>query len=132
MDRTLEYERVSIIEARLSFESDYRVPTREERGARPAPLQAVGLEGAALDWLAGLPDDIRPANLAARYPRIVNEFAQRWRKVARCEEYFDELLFDHRGGRMGFSRDLGRELTKLRDHYAYLHPERHSVWQFVA
>ena len=131
MERLLEFERVSIVEARWSFESDFR-SSPPEPGARTAPQEAGELEHATLDWLAELPDDERPGSLAVQYPRIANEIARRWRRVARCEEYLDELIFDRRGGRAGFPRDVGRDLTRLRDYYASIHPERHSVWEFTA
>jgi hypothetical protein len=132
MDRTLEFERVSVIEARWSFESEFRSPSREVVHGRAAPAEPASLDSGTLEWLAGIPDDVRPVDLAAQFPRIANEMFSRWRKVARCEEYFDDLLFDRRGGRMGFSRSIGRELTRLRDYYAIIHPERRSSWDFVA
>lgn len=132
MDRALDYEPVSIVEARWSFESDYRSPARDVAHPRTAPMEPATLDGAALEWLAGLPDDVRPVELAAQFARVANELCDRWRRVARCEEYFDELIFDRRGGRQGFPRGVARELTRLRDYYAIIHPECRTTWDFVA
>ena len=81
-----------------------------------------------LTWMARLPKDVRPMVLAARYPRIANNIANLWRRVARCEEYLDTLVVDRRGNRAGFPPDVAQELTNLRGFYAELHPDNGSYW----
>jgi hypothetical protein len=131
MDRALEFERVSVGEARGSFESGYRTPEAPKAHVRAAPAEPVTLTSTARAWLAELPEDVRPLELAAYFPRIANELSNRWRKVVPCEQYLDDLVFDRRGGRMGFPRNIGRELASLRDHYAIIHPKLRTDWDFV-
>lgn len=131
MDRALEFERVSISEARGSFESGYREPESKQSHVRAAPTEPISLASTAREWLAELPADVRPAELVAYYPRIANELSARWRKVTLCEQYLDDLVFDRRGARTGFPRGIGREIASLRDYYATLHPKIRSDWDFV-
>jgi hypothetical protein len=81
-----------------------------------------------LTWMAHLPKHVRPLVLGARYPRIANNIADLWRRVARCEEYLDTLVVDRRGNRAGFAPEVARELNNLRGFYAELHPDRRSCW----
>jgi hypothetical protein len=81
-----------------------------------------------LTWMARLPKDLRPMVLATRYPRIANNIADIWRRVARCEEYLDTLVVDRRGNRAGFPPDVARELNNLRGLYTELHPDNRSCW----
>ena len=83
---------------------------------------------ATLTWMARLPKDVRPMVLGARYPRIANNIADLWRRVARCEEYLDTLVVDRRGNRAGFAPDVAQELNNLRGFYAELHPDQSSCW----
>ena len=82
-------------------------------------------------WLARLPKDVRPMVLTRRYPRIANNIANIWRRVARCEEYLDTLVVDRRGNRKGFPADVAQELGNLRRYYAELHPANRSNWDHV-
>ena len=82
-------------------------------------------------WLARLPKDVRPMELAGRYPRIANNIADIWRRVARCEDYLDTLVVDRRGNRTGFPPDVAQELNNLRGFYAELHPATRSGWDQV-
>ena len=81
-----------------------------------------------LTWMARLPKEVRPMVLAGRYPRIANNIADLWRRVARCEEYLDTLVVDRRGNRSGFPPDIAQELNNLRGFYAELHPAGRSGW----
>jgi hypothetical protein len=69
--------------------------------------------------------------LGRHFPRIANSIAESWRRVARCEEYFDTLVVDSRGNRKGFPPEVARELIKLRGFYSTLHPDNRSVWDMV-
>ena len=84
-----------------------------------------------LTWLARLPKDVRPMMLGRRYPRIANNIADIWRRVARCEEYLDTLVVDRRGNRTGFPLDVAKELNTLKGFYAKLHPNNRSAWDQV-
>jgi hypothetical protein len=103
------------------------------RAADPATLRAPqrfeAVQNDTLRWLASLPEQVRPVELTRRYPRIANKIALLWRRVARCEEYLDELVVDRRGGRKGFPLAIAQELTALRRYYGVLHPSGNSVWE---
>ena len=89
------------------------------------------LKNTTVSWLARLPKDVRPMVLAGRFPRIANNIADIWRRVARCEEYLDALVVDQRGNRKGFPPDVAQELNNLRGFYAELHPSNRSGWDQV-
>lgn len=71
----------------------------------------------SLDWLATLPQEVRPRALERQYPRIANLIALQWNNAAACRAYFDDLLTDHRGTRKGFPADVYRDLTVLRNYH---------------
>ena len=89
------------------------------------------LQDATVAWIAELPIEVRPLELARRFPRIANSICDMWRRVARCEEYLDSLVVDRRGDRGGFPVDVAQELTVLRNHYAELYPSNRSSWDLV-
>lgn len=68
-------------------------------------------------WLALLPEHAKPKQTCSSYPRIANRFAMIWANRAASRSYFDDLLIDRRGGRIGFSQEIRDELVRLRDHY---------------
>jgi hypothetical protein len=101
-----------------------------QSGDKPPPAQGdyssrrnapdagnVELDAAARAWLAALEENLRPQQLAAAYPRIVNRIADLWGIPRRMNRYFEQLLTDTRGDRVGFSLDIISELTALKDHY---------------
>ena len=72
----------------------------------------------SIGWLASLPIEVRPNELARHFPRIANLVALQWSNSAACRAYFDDLLTDHRGTRKGFPPDVHREIVALRNfHY---------------
>ena len=75
----------------------------------------------SIEWLKRLPKAVYPMALVTQYPRIANFLALEWTKPAACRAYFDELLVDHRGKRMGFPADVYRDLRTLRDYHYGLH-----------
>ena len=97
---------------------------------RTPPTDPVLLD-ATLTWMARLPKEMRPMALARSFPRIANDLASLWRRVARCEEYLDALVVDRRGDRTGFPPEVARELNNLRGFYADLHPANSSGWNQV-
>ena len=64
--------------------------------------------------------------LARHYPRIANILPTS-RRVARCEEYLDTLVVDHRGNRTGFPPDVAQELNRFKGFYAELEYQQDSV-----
>jgi hypothetical protein len=82
------------------------------------------LSEAARAWLAALPDDVRPKNLAEQFPRICNQFAKLWRQHEEVDAYFYELVQDGRGGRKGFPFSVMADISTLRDYYdTKVHPD---------
>jgi hypothetical protein len=124
----IEFEKVSVADARPGEpkHSDDRMSMFHR-----VPEENNVLLNTTLTWMAGLPKDVRPMMLARRFPRIANSIAESWRRVARCEEYFDTLVVDSRGNRKGFPPEVARELIKLRGFYSTLHPDNRSVWDMV-
>jgi hypothetical protein len=85
---------------------------------RSAPQPAdLELSAAARALMASIEESLRPKELAAAFPRIVNRMASLWRSPRQMDSYFDELLTDTRGGRQGFPLAILMELTSLKDHY---------------
>ena len=119
----------SIANAKREIEEKHQKVIERACGMR-APIQPNNqvLLDTTLRWLARLPKDVRPMVLAGRYPRIANDIADIWRRVARCEEYLDTLVVDRRGTREGFPPDVAHELNNLRGFYAELHPDNRSGW----
>jgi hypothetical protein len=69
-------------------------------------------------WLSLLPEESKPKELCATYPRIANRFAMIWTNRPAVRSYFDDLLIDKRGGgRIGFSPRIKDELERLRAYH---------------
>lgn len=132
MPDSFEFEKVTIAGAKAVLDGTAR---GQAHGATDHPAREPQPEEALLpatsSWLDTLPEDVRPVALAAAYPRIANRLCVLWRRVARCEEYLDDLLVDRRGGRAGFPLPVATELTALRGYYAIIHPSGHSAWDIV-
>lgn len=128
--KSLEFEKVSIAEARRALEgepADLGVSQSDKRTRTPEePLLNV-----TRGWLAALPQDVRPTELARQFPRIANRLRHLWKQVARCETYLDDLLVSHRGPRKGFPPRITQELEALREYYSLLHPSSRSTWSHV-
>jgi hypothetical protein len=129
---SFEFEKVTIESAKAALDAGTQTPAADgkpQAGRDQQPDEA--LEPATQAWLESLPEDVRPVALAASYPRIANRLCLLWRRVARCEEFLDELLVDRRGGRAGFPLAVASELTALRSYYAVIHPSGDSAWDMV-
>jgi len=81
----------------------------------------------AQKWLALLPEHARPKLLCSAYPRLANRFAMIWANRPASKSYFDDLLIDRRGGRIGFSQEVRDELMRLRDHYETAMSDAHAI-----
>jgi hypothetical protein len=115
----------------------------ENRGAKMAAVQVdfskgrkasgkddIELNAAALALLASMEESVRPKELAAVFPRIVNRMASIWRAPQQMNGYFEDLLTDTRGSRQGFPLGILMELTTLKDYYQtkVCPPTAHDVW----
>jgi hypothetical protein len=88
------------------------------------------LSSNALAWLRALPDPVRPANLAACHPRVVNRIALCWDDPELTARLFNELLLDKRGKRRGFAPAVAEDLLRLRVHHGRMFAlESSAVWQ---
>ena len=129
--KSFEFEVVSIDDARRGLEDELQQNAEYARtGQRPQDPGELLLEATTL-WIAGLPDGVRPVELARQFPLIANGIGELWPHVARCEEYLASLVVDLRGNRKGFPLEVVQELTRLRGHYAELHPATRSARDLV-
>ncbi len=89
-------------------------PVASDRDAtdavRPSPAVQV--------WLDRLPEAARAPKLAAAFPRIAERIALFDGEPPFAARYLDQLMIDQRGDRQGFPIEVGRELMRLRSHYA--------------
>jgi hypothetical protein len=92
----------------------------------------VELNAAGQALLASIEETVRPKQLAAAFPRIVNRMASLWRSPRQMDLYFEDLLTDTRGTRQGFPLGILMELTTLKDHYqtkVFPPTQRGDVWK---
>lgn len=102
----------------------------DQRGPKEWEDRILSLD--AVDWLQSFPRDVRPYNLAQRYPRICNRMAERWKYPDLMIPYFDELLMDGRGGRQGFPMTIAMEIADLKEQYqATASTTRDDAWNRV-
>ena len=131
MSSPIEFDKVSFTDARKALETQARDDqARGWRGKR-SPEVTEPLMEYTTRWIEGLPPSLRPVALPRDFPRIANTLAVIWKRPARAEEYFQQLLLDHRGGRKGFPPDVAMELSHLATHHATLFPYRRSIWDDV-
>ena len=131
MHPPIEFEKVSFEEARKALETKVADDKAKGwRGERAPPRDEPLLE-ATERWMATLPTPMRPLQTVKFYPRIANRIAEFWKRPARCDEFFQGLMMDHRGGRKGFPSAVALELSSLAAYYAKVYPYRHSIWDDV-
>jgi len=82
------------------------------RGALPRE-QDRWLSSQARQWLRRIPTRQRPLALCSTYPRLANRLAEAWDDPTQTEAVFDDLMIDHRGGRLGFAPLIASELMRL-------------------
>ena len=129
--KPLEFKKVSVEEARRALNGEPAKPSASRPNYKRTRIPAEPLLNVTRTWLASLPQDVRPVELARQFPRIANRLRHLWTQVATCEEYLDGLLVDRRGNRKGFPLKITQELQSLREYYALLHPNRRSIWDSV-
>jgi len=104
---------------------DASAPSREQ--------QTEALTAETIEWLAGLPENVRPGVLPVRFPRIANALARRWGSGTACRAYLDDLLIDKRGTRRGLPDEVADELATLKDYFeTVMYPVPQTVWDEVA
>jgi hypothetical protein len=73
------------------------------------------LHNASVRWMMALPRRFRPRLLALQFPHVVNRLAATWGDLVLAAGYFEELMVDRRGGRIGFPRAATVEILKLHE-----------------
>lgn len=90
------------------------------------------LTNEAVEWLAGLPENMQPNELPIRFPRIANELARRWINGDACRRYLEDLLIDKRGTRQGLPDEVAQELATLKNYFeTVLYPVPQTAWDEV-
>ena len=95
----------------------------------------VELNAAGQALLASIEETVRPKQLAAAFPRIVNRMASLWKSPRQMDRYFEDLLTDTRGSRQGFALGILMELSTLKDYYqtkVFPPTGREGVWDAEA
>ena len=92
-----------------------RSPLMEPEARRSPPSDSdKSLSRLVPLWLEGLPADVRPHHLCARFPRIANRLALCWADPALAVKLLDDFFADKRGARLGFPPEARNELAQLR------------------
>jgi hypothetical protein len=95
------------------------MPTDWAQTRSPPSQFDLGLLPLTEEWMASLPHNVQPHQLATRHRRLTNRLALCWNDQDLTERVLDELLLDQRGGtRKGFSAPVAAELMALREHLA--------------
>jgi hypothetical protein len=133
---SLEFEKVSLDDARKALDETgpaaYAVRKQPENwDDKRTPAVSEAMRDATAQWLAELPEAVRPRQLALRYARLANRLCDAWKDPAKCERLLDDLMTDRRGGRKGFPLQVASELATLRDYYFRLHHAGKSAWEHV-
>ena len=103
----------------------------EDWTKRRASEPASGLLRPTAVWASGLPAEVQPTALLAKFPRVANLVAVLWRDPDSLRRYVDDLLVDKRGNRQGFPLDLLREIFELRAYFDELHPPTLHPWEVM-
>jgi hypothetical protein len=86
-----------------------------EKGLGPSAVRT--LSQPARRWLLSIPRRHRPRMLAQRYPHVVNKLTIMWGDRQLVEDYFADLIVDHRGGRRGFPSEVTAEILRLHGYF---------------
>jgi hypothetical protein len=109
-------------------------PDPENRAAQRRSQQpANSLNSETREWLATLPASVRPQALAMEFARVVNALRLTWSRPDVCLDYFDDLLIDRRGDRLGFPADVVLEIAALKDYYqSSVHLSEQTPWDHIS
>ena len=80
------------------------------------------------NWLAEIPEKLRPTALAAQFPRIANLICASWADPAARSQYLEALLTVDRPNRKGFPAGVLRELQRLQAIHLNLCGLKRSLW----
>jgi hypothetical protein len=87
------------------------------------------LSGDGIRLMLKIQDVASIDKLAGSYPHVVNKLADLWKRPVHADRYFDELMHDKRGGRMGFPLGVMIEISDLYTYYRRaVFPVRQDVW----
>jgi hypothetical protein len=105
-------------------------PADAKASERRATKDDLELNTEAHAFLGSLDAQVRPHELVAKFPRIVNRIAQLWRHPAQMDKYFDDLLvIERRDPRNGFPLKILMELSALKEYYhTKTFPTPKSIW----
>jgi hypothetical protein len=105
----------------------------DSAAARRTQQPANSLNSETREWLATLPASVRPQLLAVDFARVANALRLTWGRPDVCLDYFDDLLIDRRGDRLGFPAEVVIEIAVLKDYYqSSVHPSEQSVWEHIS
>jgi hypothetical protein len=108
-------------------------PDESHAKQRRAQQQNNELTPATREWLQTLPVTVRPESLAIRYGRVLNALRLCWGTPETCLDYFEDLLIDRRGDRLGFPADVVIEIAVLKDYYeSAVHGTPQTVWEHIS
>lgn len=80
------------------------------------------------NWLAEIPEKLRPTALAAQFPRIANQICASWADPAARGQYLKALLTVDRPNRKGFPAGVLREIQRLQAIHLSLCGLKRSLW----
>lgn len=117
----IAFEKITLQEAKAAL--DGREKREELKGIGdsrrlPPNPEDLQLQEATLRWIASLPQNVRPWELARQFPRVANKLAKVWGQKAGRERELEDLLIDKRGSRQGFPVLVATEIMALKVHYA--------------
>jgi hypothetical protein len=117
--KPIKFEKVSLADAKSVHEGKPQQPKVDDWSIRrSARNQHEPLSEATTAWMRQLPDDVRPLELAERFPRIANRICILWIDQVRCASYLADLLIDRRRDRQGFPAAIAKEIADLTVHQA--------------
>ncbi len=118
------YEKVSVEDAKKALEQEAGGARHKQDWTAQRSAAVVKLLPATEKWLAGLPERVRPVELARGYPRIANDLARLWQQPKEWDVFLDELLLVRYGDRVrqGFPAPVASELAALNNHHTTLYP----------
>ena len=79
--KPLEFTTVSVEEARRALEGEPTKPGASKFTYKRTRTPKEPLLDVTRMWLASLPQDVRPMELARQFPRIANRLRQLWKQV---------------------------------------------------
>ena len=90
----------------------FAAPVKASHWRTPGPPEALLI--VTRNWLAQMPETLRPQELVRLFPRIANNLSGLWDQPEICATYLNGLLTDTRdGARKGFPKRVTGELAIL-------------------